>query len=75
MGHTSPASTPYSPKFSKYHYPSNYFNRLSTISFAAYLVREEHIKQTIDILNKREYINVAEYARKHNVKQRTLIDQ
>jgi len=41
----------------------------------AYLVREERIKQAINILNKREYINIAKCARKHNVKQRTFIDQ
>ncbi len=43
--------------------------------FAIYLVREECIKEAIDVLNKEIYINVAECARKHNVKQRTLIDR
>jgi len=75
VGHTSPASTPHPPKFSKYHHPPNYFNRLSTMSFATYLVREERLKEAIDALNKKIYINVAECAKKHDVKQRTLIDQ
>ncbi len=42
---------------------------------AIYLVREEHIKEAIDTLNKGVYINVAECARKHGVKRRTLIDR
>jgi transposase-like protein len=42
---------------------------------ADYLVREERIKQAIDVLNKREYTNVAECARKHGVKRRTLADR
>jgi len=43
--------------------------------FVTYLVREERLKETIDILNKEIYINIAKCVKKHNVKQRTLIDQ
>jgi len=43
--------------------------------FVIYLVREERIKQVINVLNKRKYINVAKCAKKYNVKRRILIDQ
>ncbi len=45
------------------------------MSFAIYLVRKERLKEAIDILNKEVYINVAECARKHDVKRKTLINQ